>query len=123
MASTASGVVSVEIDQERSEAAAAALADVDNVELLVGDWREHLPPRGPFGLLFLDAGGFKEAPGEVGSIAIGLLEPGGLLVADDMTPGLAAHDRAREWLLGHPDLVGAEILTTPSTSALIGARR
>ncbi len=48
-----------------------------------------LPVRGPFGLLFLDSGGFTEAPDEIGPLAIDLLESEGLLVADDMTPGLA----------------------------------
>ena len=59
------------------------------MELLIGDWRELLPPRGPFGLVFLDGGGFKHAPGASGDLVFGLLERGGLLVMDDMTPGRA----------------------------------
>ncbi len=123
MASTALSVLSVELDPDRAEVAALSLTDLDNVELLVGDWRDLLPARAPFGLVFLDAGGFKEAPGDVGPVAVDLLEPGGLLVADDMTPGLAAHDPARDFLFGHPDLAAVEVRTTPHTSAIVCARR
>lgn len=123
LSSTATSVVSVEIDPERAALAADALADLTNVELLVGDWKELLPTRGPFGLFFLDSGGFKEAPEEIGPLAIDLLEPGGLLVADDMTPGFADHDAARTFLFQHAGLVATEVRTTATTSALIAARR
>jgi len=123
MAETADRVVSVEIDRDRARAAAENLKDLKNVELLEGDWREELPSRGPFGLIFLDAGGFKESPEDVGAIVLSLLENGGLVVADDMVPGLAAHDRARSFVLSNPILVGVEVLTTPESSALIAARR
>lgn len=122
MAETAHHVVSVEIDPERARATAKELKDLGNVELLQGDWRDELPPRGPFGLLFLDAGGFKEAPEEVGTLAVSMLEVGGLLVADDMTPGREAHDPARAFLSRHPLLRSTEVLTTPETSSLIAAR-
>ena len=59
----------------------------------------------PFELLFLDGGGFKQAPFEEGPLAIDLLGPGGLMVIDDLTHGLAGHDPAREFLLSHPELV------------------
>ena len=122
MASTAASVVTVEMDERRAELAAAALRDVPKVQLLVGDWRQVLPERAPFGLLFLDAGGFKEAPFEVGPLAVGLLERGGLLVVDDMTPGLSDHDPAREFLFGYSELTSVEVNTTPETSAIISAR-
>jgi predicted O-methyltransferase YrrM len=122
LASTAGSVVSVEIDPERAALAAAALTDLLNVELLLGDWKELLLPRGPFDLFFLDSGGFKEAPGEIGRLAIDLLAPGGTLIADDMVPGLEDHDAARRFLFEHSDLTATEILTTPTTSALIATR-
>lgn len=123
MAETARRVISVEMDLERAGAAAGNLKDLGNVELLQGDWREELPTRGPFGLIFLDAGGFKESPSDVGALAVSMLEPGGLFVADDMIPGLAAHDAARSFVMSNPMLVGTEVLTTKNSSALIAARR
>ncbi|HLG07036.1 MAG TPA: hypothetical protein VI409_00030, partial [Gaiellaceae bacterium] len=106
-----------------AEIARARLEGLANVELLVGDWRAELPPRAPFELLFLDSGGFKQAPFEIGPCAVELLGPGAMLVIDDLTPGFAAHDPAREFLFGHPGLVAAEVLTTPSTAAIVATRR
>ena len=51
MAKTALHVVTVERDPERAAVAAAKLDGLENVELLVGDWLELLPPRGPYGLV------------------------------------------------------------------------
>jgi predicted O-methyltransferase YrrM len=122
MARTALSVVTAELDEERARIAAERLAPYPSVELLVGDWRELLPPRGPFGLVFLDGGGFKHAPEQQDDLVVGLLEPGGLLVMDDLTPGRPA-DPVREWAFGHPELQAAEILTTPTTATLVVARR
>jgi predicted O-methyltransferase YrrM len=121
MARTARSVVTVELDSERAEIASKRLSPFPNVELLVGDWRELLPPRGPFGLVFLDGGGFAHAPED--ELVVGLLEPGGLLVKDDLTPGWPGFDPVREWAFGHRELEAVEILTTPATSALVLARR
>jgi hypothetical protein len=77
----------------------------------------------PVGLVFLDGGGFKHAPEAGNDLVLGLLEPGGLLVMDDMTPGRAGPDPVREWAFGHAELQAVEILTTPKTSALLFARR
>lgn len=123
LASTAASVVSVEIDPERAALAASVLHGVPRVELLTGDWREVLPSRGPYGLFFLDSGGFKEAPHEIGPLAIDLLEPGGLLIADDMTPGFGGHDAARRFLFEHDRLAATELLTTTTTSVLVAALR
>jgi predicted O-methyltransferase YrrM len=122
MARTARSVVTVELDPERAAIAARRLGAHPKVALLVGDWRELLPPRGPFGLFFLDAGGFKQSPHELGELVVRLLEPAGLLVLDDLTPGWSAFDPVREWAHGHPGLAAAEILTTPETSAFVIAR-
>ncbi len=122
MARTARSVVTVEIDPARAALAAKRLAPYENVELLVGDWWELLPPRGPFGLVFLDGGGFKHDPAARSDLVFGLLEPGGLLVLDDMTPGRQEFDPVRGWAHGHPGLKAAEVLTTPETSAMLIAR-
>lgn len=117
IASTARTLVTVENDAGRAQIAAQRLADFENVELLTGDWRDHLPGRGPFELLFFDGGRFEEAPD-----AVDLLVPGGLLVKDDLTPDWKGPDPVRELLFGHPPLVAVEILTTPATAAVIAVR-
>ena len=81
--------MTVERDAERAEVARERLRDFANVELHVGDWRDVLPTRAPFGFLFFDAGRLDEAP-EV----VDLLEPGGLLVKDDLTPAEQSTGRA-----------------------------
>ncbi|MBA2642713.1 MAG: class I SAM-dependent methyltransferase [Actinobacteria bacterium] len=102
MAKTARSVVTVERDPERAAVAAARLERLENVELLVGDWLELLPPLGPYGLVFHDAGNFKRAPYELGDAVLGLLEPGGLLVLDDMAPRSAGVRSAPRVGVGSP---------------------
>jgi predicted O-methyltransferase YrrM len=122
MAETAAAVVTAELDPERAAIAAERLRPFSNVELLVGDWAELLPPKGPFGLVFHDAGNFKRNPDEYGELVLGLLEPGGVIVLDDMTPGRSGPDPIRDWASSHDHLSATEILTTPSTSALVISR-
>jgi hypothetical protein len=55
--------------------------------------------------------------------ALNMVEPGGLLFKDDMTPGFPGPDPLREWFFGHPELIAAEILTTPETAAIIAMKR
>lgn len=117
MASTARSVVTVEIDPERAELAAARLRGLQNVELLVGDWRDHLPRRAPFDLLFFDGGHMDEA-----SDAVDLVAAGGLIVKDDLSPGREGPDPVRELLFEHPDLLAIELLTTPATAVVIAVR-
>ena len=53
-----------------------------------------------------------------------LVKPGALLVKDDLTPGRPADgDPVREFLLRDPRLAAAEVLTTPSTAAIVAVRR
>ena len=121
IASTAASLVTVELDPERVAAARERLAGFDNVELLEGDWREVLPQRGPFEFLFLDSGDWKEEPYR--QRALELVEPGGLLFKDDMTPDWPGPDPLREWFFGHPELLATEILTTPEAAAIVAVRR
>ena len=120
IASTAGSLVTVELDPERAAAARERLGPRPNVELLVGDWREVLPQRGPFELVFVDGGGrdTKTDPG-----ILDLVVPGGILVMDDLTPNRPGPDPVRELWSSHPGAVATEILTTPATSALLVARR
>jgi predicted O-methyltransferase YrrM len=118
IASTAASLVTVEHDEERAAIARGRLREFDNVELLVGDWRTELSPRAPFDFLFFDGGGFAEA-----SDAIELVRPGGLIVKDDLTPGRSVDgDPVRELLCRRSDLLAAEILTTPTTAAIVAVR-
>jgi predicted O-methyltransferase YrrM len=121
IASTAASLVTVERDADRVAAARERLAGLENVELLHGDWRDLLPERGPFEFLFLDSGDWKEEPFR--QRALDLVEPGGLLFKDDLTPGLPGPDPLREWFFGHPDLIASEILTTPGSAAIVATRR
>ena len=119
LAETARSVVTVERDPERAAVARDRLAGLENVELLEGDWRDALRGRGPFGLFFFDAG-----PEYDFDAALELLEPGGLLVKDDLTPGRPVEgDPVREFLLRDPRLTAVEILTTPSSAAIVAAKR
>jgi predicted O-methyltransferase YrrM len=120
IASTAASLVTVELDSERAAAAREKLAPCANVELLEGDWREVLPQRGPFELVFVDGGGpeTKTDPG-----ILDLVVPGGILVMDDLTPGRPGPDPVRELWSSHPDAVATEILTTAATAALLISRR
>jgi predicted O-methyltransferase YrrM len=119
LAETARSVVTVERDPDRAARARERLAGLANVELLEGDWREELRGRGPFGLFFFDAG-----PAYDLDAALELLEPGGLLVKDDLTPGRPVEDDpVREIFLRDARLAGLEILTTPLTAAIVAMKR
>ena len=84
MAETARELVTVEIDPARADVARGRLEGRTNVLLLVGDWRELLPPLGPFELLFADGGLRRASEYEA---ALPLVAHGGLIVKDDLTPG------------------------------------
>jgi predicted O-methyltransferase YrrM len=119
MASTAASLVTVERDPDRAAVAEARLRELGNVRLVVGDWRDVLPPLAPFELVFFDGGHFEEAPD-----AIDLVAPHGLIVKDDLTPGRpSAGDPVRKLLFGHPELLAAEVLMTPTAAAVVAVRR
>ncbi len=117
MASTARSLVTVELDPDRVSVAAYRLRRFPNVELLAGDWRDHLPQRAPFDLLFFDGGHFDESPE-----AIDLVVPGGLIVKDDLSPDWEGPDPVRELLFDNPKLLAVELLTTPTTVAVLAVR-
>jgi predicted O-methyltransferase YrrM len=122
-------LVTVELDEARAVAAASLLAGAVGCAALQGDWREVLPPHGPFDLLFFDGAQWKRDPEREASLAVELLAPGGLLVIDDLTPvelwpeeWRGQPDRAREWLAANPHLRCVEVRTTAATAAVIAAR-
>jgi predicted O-methyltransferase YrrM len=117
LAETARSVVTVELDPERAAAARERLAGVRNVELLEGNAYEKLHGRGPFGLVFADGGLYDW------DAILALLEPGGLIVKDDLTPGRPIDgDPVREFLLRDPRVAAVEILTTPESAAIVATK-
>ena len=118
LAETARSVVTVELDPERAAAARTRFAGCANVQLLEGDAYELLRGHGPFGLVFADGGVYDWEQ------ILVLVEPGGLIVKDDLTPGRAIDgDPVRTFLLRDPRVVGVEILTTPQSAAIVAVKR
>ena len=108
--------VTVELDPDRVARAREALAGTP-AEVLEGDWRQLLPARGPFDVVFADGG---SSYGEVAD----LLRPGGILVKDDLTPGRpVAGDPTREALLLDPRLEATEIRVTDEMACIVAVRR
>jgi predicted O-methyltransferase YrrM len=112
--------VTVELDETRARAAAELFADDENVTVLHGDWHELIPREAPFDLLFLDSG--KQHPEVDGEDVVGLLAPGATIVMDDLTPARPGPDPVRDFWLNHPEIAALELLTTPSTAAIVGTR-
>jgi predicted O-methyltransferase YrrM len=122
LAETARSVVTIERNPERVAIARERLAGLTNVELLEGDVFEELHGRGPFGLVFVD-GGLRPVDSQRWEAILALLEPGGILVKDDMTPGRPIDgDEVREFLLRDPRLAAAEILATPEMAVIVASK-
>ena len=118
MAETARSVVTVERDPERAAIARERLAGLPNAELLEGDVYEQLAGRGPFGLLFADGG----RPFDWEAI-LALVEPGGIVVKDDLTPGRPIDgDDVREFLLRDSRLAATEIVVSREVAVIVAAR-
>ncbi|PTH88572.1 transferase [Streptomyces sp. A244] len=118
-------LVTVEREEELARRAAGVFADDRRVSVLTGDWRL-LEPHAPFDVFFCDGGGKRDDPRRV----VDLLAPGGILVLDDFTPSAqwpprfeGEVDELRLFYLTHPDLDAAEVLTTPTSSAIVAAQR
>jgi predicted O-methyltransferase YrrM len=108
--------VTVELDPERAEAARTRLEGTP-AEVVEGDWRDVLPQRAPFDVVFADGGVAYDR-------AIDLLAPGGILVKDDLTPGRPVEgDSTREALLLDPRVEATEVLVTPSMACIVAVRR
>jgi predicted O-methyltransferase YrrM len=111
--------VTVEPDPERYTIASSLLAGT-RAEILNARWEDVLPERAPFDLLFFDGGTRAATLAQV----VALLAPGGLLVKDDLTPGHPVEgDPVREAFLHDDRLVAIELLTTPTTAAIVATRR
>lgn len=117
-------LVTVEHNPDLAARAARLFADDPRVEVLTGDWRL-LEAHAPFDVFFCDGGGKRDDPARV----VDLLAPGGVLVLDDFTPApqwpprfQGRLDELRLFYLCHPRLAAAEVLTTPTASAVVATR-
>jgi predicted O-methyltransferase YrrM len=121
-------LVSVELDSGRAALAADLFSGLPQVTVIHGDWRE-IHRDAPFDLLVLDGGAHGKAGGDPADPAA-LLQPGGTLVIDDLTPArerpprFGGHvDTARMHWLTHPGLDAAELRLAPDLAALVATRR
>ena len=113
--------VTVEPDPERFAHAERALAGTRAV-VLNASWQDVLPSRGPFDLVFLDGGGPEEIVQAV-PVVVDLLAPGGIIVKDDLTPGIAVEDDPlRQALMREPRLTAAELLVSDEMAVIIATR-
>ena len=115
-------VVTVEHDQALAELVRST--DLP-VTVLTGDAEALLPGLGTFDLVFADAEGGKWTGLDR---TVAALAPGGVLLVDDMdlsryhrTDHVAAVTAVRDALVGHPDLVTAELPV--GTGLLVSTRR
>lgn len=115
-------VYTAEIDERRAAAATEVFGGDPDVHVLAGDWRTLLPQHAPFDLVFFDAAK-QQRPEEDGELVAGMLVPGGVAVLDDLTPGRPGPDPVREFWLGHAELAAAEVLTTPTSAAILAVRQ
>lgn len=122
-------LISVEINQKFSSAAAQLFADYPNVEIRTGDWHEMMSPNEPYDLLFMDAMPRGDLVPDKWDLIVELINIGGQIVMDDLTPvelwppeWNEIIDGKREFAFANPRVFGTEVRTTPTTSALIVTR-
>jgi predicted O-methyltransferase YrrM len=123
-------LVTVEMDADRAAAVGRLFTDRPHVRVLQGDWHELLPPEAPFDLVFVNGGQWKGGDIIAESEAVlELVAPAGVVVIDDMTPQSqwpeewrGRPDPVRDFWLGDPRMRAAEVLTTPSTTAIVATK-
>lgn len=118
-------IVSAELDPALAEDVQGIFADVDNVEIVAGDWTT-LEQHAPFSLLFVDV---REVMEQIDVLA-DLLEPGGIAVLDDFVPSVhwppivdGQVDVVREQWLTDERFAAAEMLIDESASLVVATRR
>lgn len=119
---TTARLVSIELDEERADAARAVLGD--RATVLGGDGAE-LQQHGPFDLLVIDGGGFGGKRGEVPLDPVEWVKPGGTFTVDDLTPTdpWPPDDPGRSLWLTHPEVVATEIRLASDLATIVGRRR
>lgn len=119
-------ILTAELDARLADAAGQIFSDDDRVEVLAADW-SMLRDRGPFSLLFLDAGEPKNAGADT---VVDLVEPGGVVVLDDFTPCASwppvyegRVDTLREQWLTDERFTTVEVMVAPDAAVLVAAKR
>lgn len=119
-------IVTAELDPRLAKFAGEIFDEDPQVEVLAVDWAS-LRDRGPFSLLFLDAG----MPGDITVDNIEeLIEEGGIVVLDDLLPceqwpplSYGRVDTLREHWLTDERFTAVEVLVAPETTVLIATKR
>lgn len=119
-------ILSAELDAKLAEAATGLFADDDRVEVVAADWST-LRGRAPFSLLFLDA---REPDHSGPDTVVDLMEPGGVVVIDDLVPceswpplRSGRVDGLREAWLTDDRFTAAEVMVAPDTAVMLATRR
>jgi predicted O-methyltransferase YrrM len=119
-------LVTVELDEMRANAAQSLFDGIPNVSVLLGDWSQ-LREHAPFAMLFADGGNAKDA-GVLDLIE--MMQPGGLIVLDDLTPlerwpdeWQGWQDPVRTFWLNDERVVAAEVRVSPTSAVLLATRR
>jgi predicted O-methyltransferase YrrM len=122
-------LLSVDINPERTKAVAELFRDQPQITIHTGDWHSVMRSSEPYDLLFMDATPRADLAYANWDAVTELLTIGGQIVMDDLTPVAlwpadwdATIDYKREFAFANPRVVGTEVLTTPSTAALIVTR-
>ena len=112
-------LVTAELDDRLAGAAAELFADDPDVDVLHGDWREVLPARAPFDLIFVDGGRAKEDSDAVLALAV----PGATIMLHDCSADPKRPDPRREGWLAHPRLAAVEIRTGQTAQVIVAVVR
>lgn len=113
--------ISVEKDRALYQGVSELFANQARATLILGDWREILNHQ-PFQFIFVDVGEAKDAGADA---VIGAIALGGLILLDDFTPLHLRADKTdtrRETWLKDSRLIATEILTTPTTAAILAVK-
>jgi predicted O-methyltransferase YrrM len=122
-------LISAEVNPVLAVAVAELFADYSNIDIRAGDWHKVMRTDAPYDLLFMDAGIRADLEPANWEALTELIKIGGQIVMDDLTPIELwptnwdnITDRKREFAFANPRVVGAEVRTTPTTTALIVTR-
>jgi predicted O-methyltransferase YrrM len=122
-------LLSVDINARCAEAVTELFRDDPRVTIRHGDWHALMSSSEPFDLLFMDATPRGDLVYERWDAVTELVTIGGQIVMDDLTPVAlwppdwdSTIDYKREFALANPRVVATEVLTTPTTAALIVTR-
>lgn len=125
----ASRLLSVEMRPELIAPVQQLFRDYPQVEIAQGDWHSIMQPTQPFDLLFMDATPRLDLVYEQWDAMTELVKIGGQIVMDDLVPVAQwpaewdqLVDLKRDFAFKNHRVIGTEVQTTATTSALIITR-